>query len=297
VFLAYEGAIMSDRTSHPLELILAHEDLDQAARARADAHLASCAECRELLTRLRDLEARAAGVDGLHHGGDDDPLGALSEAERAAAVRSRQALVARLPRAHRPRRSRRLVTGAAGALALAAVLVLMVTGPWRGGDSAHGPVLGDLRLAPAVVARDAAGPAGEGVPGGASGAPVTVRFTPVRAGWPLVVRVDAAGTTLLTPTPAGAGWRVAANRPAVLPPPGSGVTWRAAPAGEAVCWVVALAGDPLADPAAVAREIRQVAAVPQVAGQDGVDAAAERVRSWLAGRFAGAAVVGPGATR
>lgn len=285
---------MSDRTHHPLDLILAHEDLDESARARADAHLVDCAECRELLARLRDLETRAAGVDGLSHGPHDEPLRDLTGTERAAADRSRRALAARVRGGRRPRR---LVTGAAGALALAAVLLVMVVGPWRGESPAPGALLADLRLAPALVTRDGPG-SGDGATASVTpGAPLTVRLTPARAGWPVVVRVGAAGAAVLTPTPTEPGWRVAADRPAVLPPPGSGVAWRAAPAGREIRWVVALASGPVEDPAALARGIRQVAAGRPAAGEGGLDATAECVRSWLAGRFAGAAVVPPATAR
>ncbi len=233
---------MSGTNGHPLDLILGYEELDHDERARADAHLAGCEPCRRLLDDCGAAESR--GVDAIAID-LDDPLAGHDPSVRADADASRAELLARLPAGSTSVAWWRRGDTAMGLLALAAVLVaLVVFGPWTADDGA--PFEG-LRLAPSVVARD------EGVhlePGD----PFSIRFVPAADGWPVVVRVGGDGAELVCPTPDLEGWRVRAERPAVIPPPGAGVEWTL-PAGADGRWLVALSADPVADPAALAAEL------------------------------------------
>jgi hypothetical protein len=135
-------------------------------------------------------------------------------------------------------------------------LALVLLGPWNGGgpDAAH--LFTDLRLGPAVVVRGEGDSADSGGVGNlAPEDPAALRFTPARAGWPVVVRLDEKGARLLCPTTQVPGWHLDANLPAVLPPPGSGLTWPAGEPGTATRWLVALTDDPVADPAQLAEMI------------------------------------------
>lgn len=268
---------MSDRQHHPLASILAHEDLDAAERRRADDHLATCPECRDLLARLRDLEGRAAAVPGLP-GLEVDPLADLSLAERAAAEASHRQLLTRVAGG----KGRRWApVGFGGVLALAAAFALILFGPWRSSGPDASDAFADLRLGPAVVMRDDGAAAAPVAPGEA----VALRFTPSRAGWPVVVRLQAADAEVLCPTDDTPGWRLPADRPAVVPPPGSGVVWRAAPDESTARWLVALSPAPVDDPEALARSL--------AAALDGQDDAQEQAAAWLEGRFGAVGVVVP----
>lgn len=262
---------MNDRLHHPLASILAHEDLDDVERRRTDDHLASCPACRDLLARLRDVERRAANVQGLPDL-SADPLAGLPLADRDAAARSRRELLSRVSAGE----GRRWIPiGFGGALALAAALVLVLVGPWRTEHVSDS--FADLRLGPAVVLRD------EGVAAApvAPGEPLAIRFTPSRGGWPVVVRLADEGVEVLCPTDATPGWHLPAGRPAVVPPPGSGVVWRAAPEESAARWLVALSPAPVVDPAALARDLHAAARDP---GQ---------AIAWLEARFGTVGIVGP----
>jgi hypothetical protein len=251
---------MSDRDHPPVELILAHEDLDGDERRRVDAHLTTCPQCRELLARLQRVEAQARGVAGLPD--TADPLADRSPVERAAAARSQRELLQRVTR-RTGRRPGRVLPAGLGVIALAAAVTLVMIGPWGSGDPAPDPVLRDLRIGPAVVSRDDAG--GTVV----AGEPLSIRFTPTRSGWPVVVRLDATGAAVLCPTAAVPGWYLRADRPAAIPPPGSGVVWPAGQPGSRTRWLVALAEAPVDDPAELAR---------------GVASSAD-VKLWLESRF------------
>jgi hypothetical protein len=248
---------------HPLDLILAYEELDAGPRAAADAHLAACEPCRALLARLQAAEATLpAGVDL------DDPLADLPPETRAAADASRSALLARVARKRRSLVPWPRGGGLGFVLPLAAVLVV-ITGIAVFERNAADP-FDALRLAPAVVTRDA--PA-ELQPGSA----VSIRFTADRDGWPVVVQADASGVRLLCPTPDLAGWPVRAGLPVVLPPPGTGVTWALGEDAPAERWWIALSADPVSDPAALAALLTA----------DGPD----RVTALLQGRFGAAAEI------
>jgi len=269
---------MNDRQHHPLASILAHEDLDPTERRRADDHLATCPQCRDLLARLRDVEERAATVPGLP-GLEADPLADLSPAERAAAEHSRRQLLTRVAGG----KGRRWApVGFGGALALAAAFALVLFGPWRAPGPDASDAFADLRLGPAVVMRhDGAATAPV-----APGEPVALRFTPSRGGWPVVVRLGAEDAEVLCPTDDTPGWRLSADRPAVVPPPGSGVVWRAAPDESTARWLVALSSAPVDDPAELARGL--------AAALDGrQDDARVRATAWLEERFGAVGVVVP----
>ncbi|MCB1150312.1 hypothetical protein KDK88_02100, partial [bacterium] len=130
----------------------------------------------------------------------------------------------------------------------AALVAAVLVGPWSRGDEPFEA----LRLAPAVVTRDAA-------PILEPGEAVSVRFTPGRDGWPSVVRVGARGVEVLWPAGA-AELRVARDRPVVLPPPGTHPQWRWEDPAER--WFVILSDHP-PDAAVLAAEL--AAAVDPVA--------------------------------
>ena len=272
---------MNGHDRHPVDRLLAYEDLTDDARRRIDEHLKDCADCRALLARFQDLETRAGGVEGLPPLGDD-PLGDLSPDDRAAAACSREALRRRVA-GRRGRNARILVFGFGGTLALAATLAVLLLGPWRTDERDSARVFADLRLGPAVELRDADAPVGDAIP--APGAPAALRFTPARTGWPVVVRVEGDRAVVLCPTADAPGWRLPAGLPAVVPPPGSGVTWPMAMEDESACWLVALADGPTEDPAALARDIATAASAPE--GESVVD----RVLAELETRYGATGVV------
>jgi len=244
------------RREHPsLSTILAYEELDADERRNLEQHLAACEACRDLLTRVQDTESRAASVGGLPPL-EDDPFADLSPTVPAAAAHSKQALLRRVQAASSQNNPRKIAPALGGFFALAAVLALVLLGPWRGGEMDAAHMFADLRLGPAVVVRGEGNSAGSGGVGSlAPDAPAALRFTPARAGWPVVVRLDGKGARLLCPTAEAPGWHLDANLPAVLPPPGSGLTWPAGEPGTATRWLVALTDDPVADPAQLAEMI------------------------------------------
>lgn len=223
---------------HELDLILAFEELDGDDRRRAEAHLAGCAECRELLARLQGLDAAARPLELT-----DEPLAGLSAAERAAAGTSREAMLRRLALgSSRTAWWRRRGTGL-GALALAATLTAVV---WLGspGDRDDLP-FANQRLAAQVVARDGAVQL-------AVGDPLTIRLTPERDGWPVVVRVSQGRAELMHPVTDQTPWTLRAGKPAILPPLGSGPVWAL---GDGDQWFLALAEAPVADVTQLADEL------------------------------------------
>lgn len=243
---------------HPLDLILGHEGLEGEDRRRADAHLEACTDCRRLLEECRRVEAEAAAAAGVLQAAEagTDPLTGLDEAVRDHARTSRDGLLARLPAGTVSVAWWRRGGTAVGLVAAAAVLAMA----FFFGSVGEGDVPFDgLRLAPAVVMRDAAV---DLAPGDA----VSLRFEPRRDGWPVVVRVDDTGAQLLCPAPGQAGWQVRVGLPAVIPPPGSGTAWRHV---DGAGWLVALTADPVPDPVALAASV----------------AAAEDVRQLLERRF------------
>lgn len=228
--------MMNER--HPLDLVLAYEELDAAQRAAVDEHLAACASCRTLLGKVQAAEAAAPGAIEL-----DEPLAGLSAETRADAEASREALLQRI---RRDRKSRApWLTPARLLIAVPLAAALLVAIGLKDFIGRRAEPFGDLRLAPAVVTRDAER---ELQPG----QPVSIRFTPDRDGWPVVVHADETGVRLLCPTAELAGWPAQAGLPTVLPPPGSGVSWNLASDGAAERWWVALSADPVDAPAALA---------------------------------------------
>jgi hypothetical protein len=244
------------RHEHPApSTIFAFEELDVDARRDLEQHLAACEACRDLLTRVRESESRAASVDGLPPL-DDDPFADLSPTVPTAAAHSKQALLRRVQAASSQKTPRKILPAFGGFFALAAVLALVLVGPWHGEDMDAAHMFADLRLGPAVVVRGEGDSAGSGGIGNLAPAdPAALRFTPARAGWPVVVRLDEKGARLLCPTAEVPGWHLDANLPAVLPPPGSGLVWRAGEPGTTTRWLVALTDDPVSDPAQLAEMI------------------------------------------
>jgi hypothetical protein len=280
---------MSDHDHPSRSTLLAVEELDARERGEVTEHLATCVACRALLTRLQDVEARAASVSGLPPLAGD-PLADLSPFDREAAARSQRALLRTVQTGSGsgPGGRRWLSAGLAGALALAAVLTLVILGPGRVDERDAAWLFGDLRVGPAVVIRGQADAPGHGnAP--APEETISIRFTPARDGWPVVVRIGAAGAEVICPTEELPGWPLHADRPAVLPPPGQGVVW---PAGATTCWLVALSDTPIADVGGLARGVAVAATDHGLAGDE---AMTNGVRSWLEARHGPVGVVRWGA--
>lgn len=244
------------RRKHPLLTeIFALEELEADARHSIEQHLVTCEKCRALLKQIQETESRAARIEGLPPL-NDDPFADLSPTVPEAAAHSKRALLRRVQAASIQKSPRKISPTFGGFFALAAVLALVLLGPWRGGEMDAARMFVDLRLTPAVVVRgegDAIDPSkGQDL---APGDPVALRFTPARAGWPVVVRLDDQGAEVLCPTTAVPGWHLEANLPAVLPPPGSGLVWPVGEAGTTTRWLVSLTDEAVSDPAKLAEMI------------------------------------------
>jgi hypothetical protein len=259
-----------NREVHPVNLVLALEDLKGDERERAEAHLAGCEKCRRLLKNSRQTE-NAAALASLSD--DEDPLAALDPETRRAAAISQQVLLERFLAGSKSVAWWRSRNGVLGFLALAAALVTMVViSPMSGPEAAFD----ELRLAPAVVTRDA-------TPTLEPGDELSLRFRSRHDGWPVVVRATDGRVELLCPTAEQPGWQVHEGKPTVIPPPGSGSTWTLGPDPSVERWFLALMPDPVDDPAAFSAEL---ATALTVAGPDAV-------LELLARRFPHAAEVTP----
>lgn len=187
-------------------LALVLEDLEGDDLARASAHVEQCAECAGLRARLTAAEARMRAVPGLPAA--PDPLATLSADDRAAARASRAALVAGAGGGSRAPRWPRLLPMALAAAAAFALLVPALAP--RG-------TIRDLRLGSPLVLRgeDAASPSRG------------VSFRLSRAGYPVLVHVDAGGSVrLLHPAGGEAARPIAAGVAVLLPRPELGDAWR-----------------------------------------------------------------------
>lgn len=187
-------------------LVLVLEDLEGGELAMASAHVAQCPACAGLRASVIAAETRMRTVPGLSTA--PDPLAALGAEEQAAAAASRAALLAGSDGGARAPRWPRLLP-----MALAAAAALALLFPAL---AARGPIR-ELQLGSPLVLRGGdAATAGRGV-----------SFRPSRAGYPVLVHVDAGGTVrLLYPTGGDAGRPVAAGVAVLLPRPEHGDAWR-----------------------------------------------------------------------
>jgi hypothetical protein len=199
-------------------LVLAWEELDEAERAAASAHLAECPSCRELLARFEQRECEPGPRGALPN---DAP--ALDPADLARAEASRHALLERLgvgepasvvPRPARPRRgwAPRVVRWAWLAPAAAAAAVIAVVWLASPRPDAREVVQELVAVRPGTVR-------GEGSPAAPrdgtwrTGEAFELRVRLARPGWPALVHVGPDGAvTLLRPaasdtTSVGAGVR------------------------------------------------------------------------------------------
>ena len=230
-----EDEPMRDKHAVLRELILAYEELSNQERAQVDAHLAACAGCRELLTRLQAVEREAASL------GDLPPLGdptaeALNAPDERAACESLQALRQELglegaatqaPAAVRPLRKTihqrstlrdlfrpPMLLRWLAPMGIAAALVLVVA-PWR-----TGPTIRDVTLQPAEHLRGATTPAPTAEPERPwhTGEAFFLQFHLERAGAPVVFHLDPEGSlNLLYPDPRAQPQRFAAGSVVQLP--------------------------------------------------------------------------------
>lgn len=260
---------MSDAHDVFRDLVLAFEELTPDERAAAEAHLRGCADCRRLLSRLREIEARAQEAPGLPLESGFDGLTGAHDTEAAAsleALRRRLGLV-------RPRRRFR----AALPLALAAAALLALFLAPRPGPPV--PPVRELRLVAAAADR-AGGPAAtRGV--WHMGDAFALEFELPVGGVPIVFHADAAGRlTCLNPEAAGA---------APLP---AGVHLRLPPDASPEEWV--FTGEPgresflvVAPPRAPADLSAVTRAAESMLRDESLDreARVERLRRYLAGRL------------
>lgn len=218
------------------ELVLAYEELEPGDRARADAHLAECSECRALLARLQEVERKAASPGTLPD--LDDPSltlktdGEIGEAERSLLLlRERIGLeTPAAPKRHEAREPegwfehliadmRALIPDRRWALVpiAAAAIAFVALWPRPSGD----PLLvKDLQLSPESGVRG-------GTPGWHTGEAFTLRFELTSPAKVVVFHVGAdARPALLYPFEPVALTTNEAEGTIVLPPPASGVEWR-----------------------------------------------------------------------
>jgi hypothetical protein len=246
-----------------LELVLGYEELDDAARARADAHLATCAACREALDRVRRFEHGARSL--APPAGFDLPAPAPDAALHAEAERSLAALRARLgldaeavaqepprPRAvvvPAPRRVPRWVHVLAPAAAAAAVVVFAL---WPR-PAAPPPTVHGLAIAPWSGTR---GPQ-DGL--WRTGDAFVLRFRLDRPARIAVVHVGPDGhATLLHPGEGEAALPGYAAGDVQLPDPAADVVWRFEGEPGAETFLVAIAESrdvPVRDLAAAVRAL------------------------------------------
>lgn len=208
---------------HPLwrERVLAYEDLEPDERAEIDAHLATCASCRELRRALLERETAARPEGALELEG-----AALAPDDETAAAASLERLVAKLrPPSRAPlpldaaRRRRRTLTWLVPAVAAAAAAFVAVFVHELRQPGTPAPLLHDLSVAPA------SGPRGSRPAAFRVGDAFVLRFQLARPGIPLVVVVDEAGTTLLLHPTDRRSARVLPAGPVVLPDSASGELW------------------------------------------------------------------------
>jgi hypothetical protein len=216
---------MSQEHERRRRQVLMLEDLDGVERERADEHLESCASCRRLRERL--LAAEATGREFARPPSGDDPLGGLSELERAQA-RASLAALQRTARRGSPVNLGRLTPLALAAILLAAVLLPL--------QRERSPV-SDLQVGSPLVLRGEASQAAATEHG--------VSFRLRQAGYPVLLHVDALGTVrLLYPEPGSQPEKHAADQLLLLPPPGRGADWRAdLPSGRETYLLGVVPGD------------------------------------------------------
>jgi hypothetical protein len=228
------------------ELVLAYEDLAPEERARADEHLAACAACRALLSRLQAIE-HAPGPQGLLPSLEETeayrltPEEARDAAASLAAVRHRlgisgqatetagaaarprgflHAVLAALTPLFSRRLAPRLLIPVLAAAALVVVVVQLL-------PPQLGPGVRDLQLVPAAALRGGGDTLPPGDRAWHTGEAFFLRFELTRNGCPVVFHVDPAGRVeLLHPETPDAPLVGAPGGTAMqLPPMSSGAEW------------------------------------------------------------------------
>lgn len=188
------------------QLVLCLEDLDGDERQQAEAHLAGCVDCARLRARVLAVEARVRMVPALPDA--SDPLVGFGDDERAQARASRERLLAGQRNDFR-RKLRRIMP-----LALAAVAATAVLAPL----AARRPILRDVQIGSPLVLRGGTPPAAD----------FGLGFRMARAGYPVLLHVDAAGRVrLLYPALNDPAARFVRDQLVLLPPPDDGDAWRA----------------------------------------------------------------------
>jgi hypothetical protein len=192
-------------------MVLVLEDLEEADRRAADEHLRSCDACRRLRERLLAAEAAGRGADPLS--ADVDPLGGLTDVERAQAGASLSALV--------KARTRRKVVSLTwiAPLAIAAALIAIALHPDLHRHLRPGELVLDLQVGSPLVLRSALD------------APAATRhgvsFRLRHPGHPVLVHVDGEGVgRLIHPLPGAPAPLQAAGKLVLLPPPAREDAWR-----------------------------------------------------------------------
>lgn len=215
------------------DLVLVLEELEGDEREKAEAHLASCPECRSLLVRLQGVERGARLQSVLARLESREPV-RLSAADEEQAHASLLALRARLgleaaatvPAAGRARAAttgtfarpwrRHWVRVLVPAAAAAAALLLLWPRP--SGDHV---LVRDLRVLPASQTR------GGGEAGWHTGDAFVLRFELAAPAQPVVFHAGPSGElALLYPEDPGAPLEKSPAGPVTLPPEAGGSEWR-----------------------------------------------------------------------
>ncbi|MBI5711118.1 MAG: DUF4384 domain-containing protein [Candidatus Eisenbacteria bacterium] len=213
------------------DLVLVLEELEGDEREKAEAHLASCPECRSLLVRLQGVErgARLQSVLARLERGEPVRMSA-GDAEQAhaslLALRVRLGLEGAAPAAGRARAA----TAGTGARpwrrhwvrvlvpAAAVAAALLVLWPRPSGDHV---LVRDLRLLPASQMR------GGGEGGWHTGDAFVLRFELAAPAQPVVFHAGPSGElALLYPEDPGAALEKSPAGPVTLPPEAGGIEWR-----------------------------------------------------------------------
>ncbi|MCP4293424.1 MAG: DUF4384 domain-containing protein [bacterium] len=202
-----------------MDLVLQYEDLNEDELRIAKVHTEECPECRAMLSDIQKMESET--IDP----GDIPPLPVPEGSPTSAGLKGddlRQANASRgelLDRVSSVQRPKLLIPNrwSGWALAAAACLAVLLWAPWKSIESS---LIMELRMTSAQVHR------GNETTPLQVGDAFVVRFTPTKAGWPVVVAwVSDENIQILHPLKNNSR-PVVAGLPVVLPPTGAPFTWR-----------------------------------------------------------------------
>lgn len=270
-----------DPTHDPLErLILGYEDLDDGDRARADAHLAGCAACRDLLAALQRVEREAkpqGSLPPLEDPGLVDPalrreadaslerllagVGASAPRSGAAAVPGRTppvpSLEAEVAAPAGPARVLRMPWRRRWAMTLvpaAAAVIAVVLWP----RPAHEPA-----LMPGARAVHGTQYRGDGAAGFRTGDDFALEFELARLAHVAVVHLDPAGEVALLYPGTGTAPQILPAGRHRLPADTAAVAWRLEPPGGRETFLIAAAERGLPSSEALTAALAGIAAGPR----------------------------------